>query len=172
MTIEKSHGKARPTLVRSAELAAPKADTKPTDARAPHGHFAPGNRTGLDARFKATVKKALGTKASKGDVLTVYRDAQRVFTHTLRAMPSDAAPVRTLVTLHARHVALNGYFTAKAEEAGLDTEDGARLLEIADRQSARAERLLVTSLDVARVCASKPNRGQPTATPWLEGDDG
>jgi hypothetical protein len=172
MTIEKSHGKARPTLVRAAELVETKADTKPTEGRTSHGHFAAGNRTGLDARFKATVKRALGNKASTGEVRAVYRDALRVFSTTLRSLPSDAAPVRTLVALHARHVALNGFYTAKAEAEGLDTEAGQSLLVIADRQSQRAERVLVTALDVARVCATKPKRGESSATPWLEDADG
>lgn len=170
--IEKSHGKARPTLVRAAELRRVDADTKPSDNRGAHGHFAAGNRTGLAARFKATLKKSLGTKASPGELAIVTRDAMRVFSHVLRSMPSDAAPVRVLVTLHARHVALNAYFTAKAEAAGLDTEQGLALLAVADRQSQRAERVLVTALDAARVCATKPKAGQASATPWLEDGDG
>lgn len=173
MTIEKSHGKARPTLVRSAELRPINADVKPSEGRDASGRFAKGNRNGYGARFKATLRKSLGTRASEGEVLTVYRDALRVCAHTMRAMPSDAAPVRTLVVLHARHVALNAYFTAKAEAAGLDTEEGERLLQIADRQSQRAERVLVTALDTARVCATKTKPGQGSTVPWLvESNDG
>lgn len=164
--IEKSHGKARPTLPRSSDLASPEADAKPTDERSTHGHFAAGNRTGLDARFKATVKRALGNKASSGEVRAVYRDALRVFSTTLRSLPSDAGPVRTLCALHARHVALNGYFTAKAEEAGLDSMAGARLLEIADRQSQRAERVLVTAMDVAKTCAEVSAKNTKPA--WMK----
>lgn len=162
--IERSHEKARPTLPRASDLASPVTDGKPTDARGSHGHFTAGNRSALGARFKATLRKSLGNKASDGDVLTVYRDAQRVFAHTIRSLPSDAAPVRTLVVLHARHVALHGFFTAKAETAGLETELGQKLLVIADRQSQRAERVLVTALDVARVCASR-RPDDPNAPP-------
>lgn len=61
--------------------------------------------------------------------------------------------MRTLVGLHARHVALAAYYTALASAAGLGTEEGRKLQEAADKQSQRAERLLVTALDAARVCA-------------------
>lgn len=155
MPIERSHGKARPTLPRGSDLQPPETDAKPTDARDAHGHFAAGNRSGLAARFKATVKKALGSAESEGEARVVTRDARRVFAHVLRSLPSDAPPVRVLVSMHARHVALNAYFTAKAEAAGLDTPAGLKLLEVADRQSQRAERVLVTAQDVARVCAAK-----------------
>jgi hypothetical protein len=87
--------------------------------------------------------------------MVVARDARRVFAHLMRSMPSDAPPVRVLAVVHARHAALNAYFTAKAEEAGLDTDRGLKLLEVADRQSQRAERVLVTCLDVATKMAKK-----------------
>lgn len=159
MTIEQSHGKARPVLPRASDLPVIEADAKPTIGRTAHGHFAAGNRTGLAARFTHTIKKALGTKAAAGDAKIVSRDARRVFSHLLRSMPSDAPPVRVLAAIHARHVALHGYYTAKAEEAGLETEDGLALLEVADRQSQRAERVLVTCLDVATKMAKKTDPG-------------
>lgn len=175
MTIEKSHGKARPALVRSSDLRA-SGDTasKPTAERDAHGHFAAGNRSAVAARFTATVKKALGSKAAAGEARIVTRDAKRVMSHILRALPSDAAPVRVLVAIHARHVALHGYYTAKAEEAGLDTNRGLELLAVADRQSQRAERVLVTATDIARTCAVQTSaRRQSTGVPLgFELDEG
>jgi hypothetical protein len=106
---------------------------------------------GIGARWKATLKKALGNRTADGEVGIVASDANRVMLHVLRALSSDAAPVRVMVAIHARHVALNAYFTAKAEAAGLDTDEGRKLLEVADRQSQRAERVLVTCHDLARV---------------------
>lgn len=153
--IEQSHGKARPVLPRSSDLRPVEAEEKPSADRAPHGHFAAGNRLGLGARFTHTIKKALGAKAASGEALVVARDARRVFSHILGSLPSDAPPVRVLAVLHARHVALNAYFTTKAEAAGLETEEGQKLLEVADRQSQRAERVLVTCLDVATKLAKK-----------------
>lgn len=165
MTIEKSHGKARPTMPRASDARAASADVKPSDTRGPHGHFAAGNRSGVAARFTHTVKKALGDSDSKGENLIVARDARRIFGHVLRSLPSDAPPVRVLLAIHARHVALNAYFTAKAEAAGLDTPGGLELLGIADRQSQRAERTLISAQDMARVCADQAAKATIHADP-------
>lgn len=158
MTIERSHGKARPSLPRASDARSAETDAKPTDLRAAHGHFAAGNRSGVEARFVGTVKKALGGGAGEGENRIVTRDAKRVMSHVLRSFPSTAAPVRVLVAIHARHVALNAYFTAKAEAAGLATPEGLKLLEVADRQSQRAERTLISAQDMARVCATEAAR--------------
>jgi hypothetical protein len=83
----------------------------------------------------------------------VARDARRVFGHVLASLPSDAPPVRALLSIYARHCALHAYYTVKAEELGLDTPEGLKLLEVADRQSQRAERTLVTCHDLARIHA-------------------
>jgi hypothetical protein len=157
--VERSKGKMRPSLVRASDLRAPDADAKPSGGRGEHGHFAEGNPIGRDARFKHAVKKSLGSKAAPGDAGIVAADARRVFGGTLRALPSDANPVRSAVTLHARHMALNAYFTALAEAAGLATPEGRQLLEVADRQSQRAERTLVTAEDLARVHAATTKEG-------------
>lgn len=162
MTLERSHGKMRPGRVRAHDLIPPKSVVKPPSGRDANGNFAPGNRIGVGARWKNTVRKALGSTANPGTVGIVARDAARVMAHVLRSLPSDAPPVRVLVAIHARHVALNAYFTAAAEAAGLDTPEGRELLAVADRQSQRAERTLVTALDVARVSAT---REQPLPGP-------
>jgi hypothetical protein len=168
MTFEVSHGKVRPTLPRASDLEAPEAEAKPTAGRGAHGHFAGANRIGLEARFVHTVRKALGSGDATGAALVVARDARRVFAHVLRSLPSDAAPVRALLAVYARHQALHAYFTLKAEATGLDTPKGLSLLAVADRQSQRAERTLVTCHDLARVhadLAKKPGAGGKLA-PW------
>jgi hypothetical protein len=159
MTIERSHGKARPGLPRASDLAPVEAEAKPPQGRTAGGHFAAGNRLGVGARWKATLKKAMGNRAAEGELGIVAADAARVALHVQRSLPSDAAPVRVLVAIHARHVALHAYFTAKAEEAGLETDQGLALLVVADRQSQRAERVLVTCHDLAKVHANAANAG-------------
>jgi hypothetical protein len=151
---ERSKGKARPRLTRSSDLRPAETDAIPTEQRAAHGHFSVGNRSAVAARFKATMKKALGA-AGEGDAGIVARDARRVLSHVLASLPSSAAPVRVLVSIHARHVALHAFYTTKAEEAGLETPKGLELLAVADRQSQRAERVLVSAMDAARVCAAQ-----------------
>ncbi|MDP9001758.1 MAG: hypothetical protein M3O46_16795 [Myxococcota bacterium] len=162
VTFERSHGKARPTLPRATDLRPTESANKPTVGRDRHGHFAAGNRTGLAARFTHTIRKALGSKAANGEALVVARDARRVFGHVLASLPSDAAPVRALLAVYARHQALHAYYTTLAEAAGLDTERGLELLAVADRQSQRAERVLVTCHDIARLHAEQ-ERAAPQA---------
>ena len=166
MTFERCRGKARPTMMRASDLTRPDDPKKPdTDgersgARDHQGRFAPRNRSALGSGLIRATKKLVGTREAKGDARIVARDARRIAAHVLRAFPSDAAPVRVLVALHARHVALNAYFTVKAEEAGLDTERGLELLTVASRESQRAERTLVTAQDMARVCADTAARNR------------
>ncbi len=170
VTIERSHGKARPALMRSSDLQAADTVTNPTAGRGNGGRFAAGNRIGIGARWKATLKKALGS-SSEGEAGLVANDAMRVALNVLRSLPSDAAPVRVAVNIHARHVALHAYFTTKAEAAGLDTPRGLELLAVADRQSQRAERTLVTAHDIARVHAENGAK-KPALPSWLvDGED-
>lgn len=164
MTIEKSHGSARPTLPRASDLEAAETDRKPTDGRGPGGRFAAGNRLSLGARFTATIKQSLGSTGSKGDALVVARDARRVFAQVLASLSSDAAPVRALLAVYARHQALHAYYSLAAETAGLDTDRGLALLVVADRQSQRAERVLVTVHDLARIHATTKRDDGPA--PW------
>ncbi|MDB4945866.1 MAG: hypothetical protein JWP97_5400 [Labilithrix sp.] len=153
--IEKSHGKARPALVRASDLKTVETDADRPAGRGPDGRFAPGNRVSVGSGCRRTQKKLLGRTGGSDDELLVRRDAFRVFTQTMRSMASDAAPVRSLVSLHARHVALAAYFGALASAKGLAEPEGMKLQEAADRQSQRAERVLVTAIDVARTLAAK-----------------
>src|ERR1700690_993106 len=161
MAFEQSHGKARPTLPRASDLESSESARKPPSGRGPGGHFAPGNRLSLGARFTNTIRKALGSKGATGEAMVVARDARRVFGHVLAALPSDAAPIRALLSVYARHQSLHAYYTLKAEALGLDTEAGLKMLEVADRQSQRAERTLVTCHDLARVHSEKERSSKP-----------
>jgi hypothetical protein len=153
MTFERSHGKVRPTLPRASDLTPVESSTNPTADRDAGGRFKPGNQVSVGNRFKRTLRKVLGDKASSGEAGIVAADARRVFSHILRSLPSDAAPVRALLAVHARHLAMHAYYAARAAAAGLDTEAGLAFLEVADRQSQRAERVLVTVHDLARIHA-------------------
>jgi hypothetical protein len=156
VTLERSHGKLRPALPRASDLEPVDTVAKRSDARAPDGRFAAGNRAAVAARFTHTIRKALGTKEATGDALVVARDARRVFGQVLASLPSDAAPVRALLAVYARHQALHAFYTVRAEALGLETPEGLALLAVADRQSQRAERVLVTCHDIARVHAERP----------------
>lgn len=172
MTIafEKNRNKDRPALPRASDLgrvpnvALVEAARKRTEGRDANGRFAASNPHGLGSRWKASIKKSLGPKACEGDAEIVYRDAFRIYLATLRAMPSDAAPVRSLAALHARHMALHGYFSTAAVEAGLTTDMGASLQSRADQQSARAERVLVSCIAAAKALAVRTTKGTTVAS--------
>ena len=155
MTIEMSKGKARPTLPRSSDLRVVESVRDPADGRAAGGRFAPGNKISQGQRWKAAVKRLLGRSADEGTSELVGRDAWKIYLATLRSMPSDAAPVRSLVALHARHIAVASFFTNRAAEVGLDTKEGMAFLEIASHHGQRAERTSVTALDIASTLAKK-----------------
>lgn len=166
MTIERSHGKARPTLPRASDLRPHQSEANPRDGRTPGGHFAAGNRHSVEARVKHSIKKALGSRKSDGEAGIVSRDAVRIFGAFMRSLPSDAMPVRAMAALAARHHALSSYYAAKAVEAGLTTPEGMKLQEASDRQSQRAERVLVTAEDLAATHAKAAAKGADAA-PWL-----
>jgi hypothetical protein len=171
MTFERSHGKARPTLVRASDLQPSESVRDRTDGRRADGRFAEGNRHSIGRGWKTTLKKLLGPKADDEVSRLIRRDAWRVFAATMQVMASDAAPVRAMVSLYAGHVALAAFYRAKATGVGLDTEPGLKLLDVADRQSQRAERTLVTAHDLARLHADQERKNAGPVDPlarWRE----
>lgn len=161
MTIEQSHGKARPTLPRSSDLAVVETVRDPSEGRSEGGRFAAGNRTAVGARWKNACKKLLGSFAAGNPeaAAAVARDSWRLFTATMRDLPSDGAQVRQLAALGARHAALSAFFTARAADVGLDSEQGIAFGQLASHHGQRAERLAVTTLDLATKYASKTGAG-------------
>ena len=164
MTIERSKGKARPTRPRSKTLKA--SDTARVQNRDERGRLTKGNTNAQGRGWKRAIRRSLGADATEGAVAIVASDARKVFVAALKVMPSDAAPVRSLLVLHARHLSLHGFLTSRAEVVGLDCPEGLKLLDVASRESQRAERTLVTALDVARVCAENEKRNAVPTWPW------
>lgn len=160
MTIEQSHGKARTVLPRSSDLATvPHAEPEPNRQRSPDGRFAGGNGLALGRGAKAAVRRLLGRGAHVGDeaAASLARDAERLFSATLRELPSDGSTVRQLTGLFARHTALAGFWSAKASAAGLASPEGIEAADQATKHGVRAERLAVTMLDVStRLAAARP----------------
>lgn len=161
MTIETSHGKARPTLPRSSDLATVETVKDPSAGRSEGGRFAAGNRTAVGAKWKNACRKLLGSFAAGNPeaAAAVARDSWRLFTATMRELPADGAQVRQLAALGARHAALASYFTARSADVGLDTDEGIRFGAIASQHGQRAERLAVTTLDIATKTATKTGAG-------------
>lgn len=162
MTTERSHGKARTTLPRSSDLKAVDSVPAPTEGRTAGGRFAPGNGISRDNAARHHVRRLLGPAANDKTISEIQSASQSLYSSLMRSMPCQAVQVRSLVALQARHTALCAYWTEYAVRVGLDSEDGIAALERASKDGARAERLAVTSLDVA----TKLAKTAPKAKAW------
>ncbi len=166
MTIEVSHGKARPTLPRASVLAVVDTAGNPTEGRAVGGRFAPGNRHAEGQRWKSSIRKLLGRGATTAEAEQLARESFRLYLALLRGLPSDGPSVRTLAALQARHVVLAARWANRAAELGFDSEDGIAADERSLKHGQRAERLAVTALDVATRLPKRARR-QADIPPWL-----
>lgn len=118
-----------------------------TDARAERGRFGKGNQA---ARDRGAKQSAATTSAAK-----------KLFASVLRWLGVDVQPVRNLAALHAEHMTNFTELSAAARKLGLDTPDGQRLAGLADEQSKRAERTLVTAQDMARIETERAGKKKP-----------
>ncbi len=161
MGIEQSHGKARPTLPRAKDLARLDAATvgEPSEWRGEAGRFAPGNQIAVGRGWKHAISRALGRDAAEGDAWQIAADAWRVYLAILRELPHNGAAVRLNAARAARAFAVAGFYDARADAAGLDTDRGMLLADKAAAHWARAERHTVTAIDLATKLAGKRRRG-------------
>jgi hypothetical protein len=157
MSIEQSHGKARPTLPRSRELATPEAGASRTEGRDAHGRFTSGNPWAPGAKWRALIAEGLGRELP-GQAGGLGRRAYRLFRAFLADLPADCASVRSLVAQRARAVALADAYAERGAELGVATPEGAAALAEALKWDQRAERLAVTSLDVSTKLAAKQRK--------------
>lgn len=143
------HGAMRTAPPRRKDQA-PYTAPEPSRDRAAGGRFAKGNRAAERSGVRALIKRQLGVDAKTEEVEQLYRDTVVTFRALLADLPSnDAAEVQDLTARRARWSVLSARFAAKAAEVGLFTEEGSRLLEVAMKLDARAERLAVTARDEA-----------------------
>ncbi len=156
MATERSHGKARTILPRSSDLlSVPQPEPKPTAKRGSDGRFAPGNTVGRGKGAKKALAQLMGVDTSNPVVKFVGAVATQTYRAHLDEMPNRGSIVSSLVAMAARHEALSGYFHAEGCRLGLGSPDGLKALENASKQSQRAERLLVTALDISKALASR-----------------
>lgn len=153
MTIETSHGKARPTLPRASDLTAPDPAPDRTAGRDASGRFTSGNPWAPGAKWRHLVAEGLG-RHLEGAAGELGRTAYRLYRAFLADLPTDCASVRSLVAQRARAVALADAYARRAAELGLESTNGMAAASEALKWDARAERLAVTSLDVSSKLAA------------------
>ena len=172
MTIEKSHGKARATLPRSSDLGTctvPQPDPMPSAKRSSNGRFAPGTPSlGRGKGAKKALAQMMGSGASDPVAKLVAAAATATYAAHIAELPSQGSIVSSLVALAARHEALAGFFHAEAARLGMGSKEGLAALENASKQGQRAERLLVTALDIAKaLAAAKPANETDVLAQWM-----
>jgi hypothetical protein len=160
MTIERSKGRARPTLPRSSDLAVPEAGEKRAGGRDENGRFAAKNPWGAGARWRHLIADGLGRELP-GEAGELGREAHRLYRALLDDLPVDCPSVRSLVAQRARAATLASRYARLGAERGLDTAEGAEALDRAQKWDMRAERLAVTSLDVASKLAAVARERKP-----------
>jgi len=160
VTIEQSHGKARPTLPRSSDLTDPHTECEPSGKRDARGRFAAGNDTATGRGWKAILRKHV-TGALKGEAEPLAREAWQLYQSLLSELPCDSPGVRQLVAARARAAVLSARYALLAAERGYGTEDGDAALELSTKLCQRAERLAVTSLDLSTKLAVVARRRKP-----------
>lgn len=165
MTIERSHGRARPTLPRLSDV--PTTGTAPErdEGRTADGRFGSGNAVARGRGWKRAIRKLLGHVGDDPLASNVAEHAWRLYAAFLRELPHDGPSVRALVAQRARHEALSGFWTDVAASLGMTTEAGIAATDRATAHGQRAERLSVTSLDTAvkLAAARKPIAETPLA---------
>jgi len=129
------------------------------------GRFARGNDAAKRKAIRSLIKRQLGAEATTQEVEQLYRDVMVTFRSLLSDLPAnDATEVQDLTARRSRWGVLSARYVAKAAEVGLFTDAGMKLLDVALRLDARAERLAVTARDEAE----RIHRTKPEAPQWWQ----
>ena len=89
------------------------------------------------------------TDVSDPTVAEVARGALATYKAKLAEMPYDGPTVSGMVAMASRHEALFAFWTDESCRLGLTTPEGVKASEQAIKHGIRAERLMVTALDIA-----------------------
>lgn len=165
---ERSHNQERPSLPRRGRLAALPSGTRPDPQRDARGRVV-GSQAARELAQGSGWKELttdLAGRQLEGEAPVLGRQCQRLYRALLRSLPSDGPPVRVLVAAQARSAILSARFATKAAELGLDTDEGRAALDMSVKLDQRAERLAISSADLATKLATAHRRGAPSA-PWL-----
>jgi hypothetical protein len=174
-TIELSHGKPRLTAPRLTDLG-----TVPTgeDRSADHGRdgrFLPGNRAAADKSARRALTAPLraartrlqraveGEPVSKVDELLA--GAESVYAASRRELGVRSTLVLGRLATHATDSVLYGYFIQRATEVGLETAQGAALLELAHGCDTRATRAMTAALAGAKALAGSGRKRRGKTVP-------
>ncbi len=169
MALRFDKGKARTTLPRTKDLMhVPARPSKAVDAkprlpgpgreRDGSGRFLPGNGAALMRGLRGSIRRLLGRDdETVTDVeLAVARDAEAPLRgRRCVRLPSDGELVRQTLAQWAREASLTSFWALRASQLGLVSEEAVAASERARVHGTRAERLSVTSYDLASRLAGR-----------------
>lgn len=114
------------------------------------GRFKKGNRASAGSHWRAEIRKQLGDLANDPLTRKLANESKYLFRALMRDLPVDGASVSALVASRARATVLSAWFAAESARAGLTSDRGMKLLDLSLKLDARAERLSVTTIDIAQ----------------------
>jgi hypothetical protein len=115
------------------------------------GRFVAGNDAPKGRAVKRLIRRYLGEGAASSEqVAALTSDTLTLFKAFKRTLGCSAPQVQDTVARRARWGVLSAWYALHAAELGLGTEEGMAALEMALKLDARAERLDVTALDLAK----------------------
>lgn len=179
-TLEPSHQKTRVMRPRPTDIA----DTVGTAERRHRNHGSDGRfqrandaaraRRSKSAITKATAKRAAAAElahvegAQPTDADLVAHDAMALYGDARRHdLDHDGPMVRAPAFTWSYNTALAAYYHEAARSAGLATERGMALVELAHRCEARAERAEAMALAADTRMAKRP-KGDEKTEPWMQ----
>jgi hypothetical protein len=180
-TVERSHDGDRTTRARPTAL--PNGPTAEERRRSNHradGRFAAKNDAAKNRSAKQMVsgrersalameiQKSVGSAVPDTERSRLLGEVVRLYKHTLAELPAHGAIVFASAMAFARETVVASALFAAATEAGVTTDRGLQLLEVAQRAEKRAEQASVHAFAIATRMAAKP--GKVVDMPWFEND--
>lgn len=170
MALEHSHGKARPTLPRAADLPVPPPAPDRRQGRDNKGRFAAGHRQSARSRgWRRAIAQLSAGQLKTDDQVKLANDSGTLYRATLATMPCEGPLTNPIAAEHARTAVLSAHFAGAAIAAGVTTAKGRQLLELSLKLGQRAERTAVTLLDLTTRLAEAERKRTPPTYPWLQG---
>lgn len=166
---ERSHGKARPSLPRAAELPVPHPPPDRGQGRDARGRFAPGNRQSARSRgWRRAIAQLASGHVATAEQAKLAGDSGSLYRATLSTLPYQGPLTNPIAADNARSAVLSAHLASAALAAGVTTAKGRQLLELSLKLGQRAERTAVTLLDLTTRLAEAERKRNPQPFPWLD----
>jgi hypothetical protein len=170
-TIEQSHDKPRLTQPRPSDLGTVETGADRRQDHNADGTFAAGNKAAADRSAKRALTAPLRAATARVRAVTegqapsetdaLLADAMAVYSSVRRELGTRRTLVLSAVAVHAAESVLAGYFINRAAAVGLDTKQGAALIEMAHRCETQAARAMTAALAATKALGGrKPKRAK------------